>query len=121
MNAKVIGKIIDELHQEGKTILFSTHVLPQAEQICNRIVMIDQGTKVLDGTIESIRERNAKLIKISGSLAKHLPELDLVHANGGPNASTPEKQAAMTDVLIAALKAACLPQSIICQPPRNQD
>jgi ABC-2 type transport system ATP-binding protein len=57
VNAKVIGKIIDELHQEGRTILFSTHVLPQAEQICNRIVMIDQGIKVLDGTIESIREQ----------------------------------------------------------------
>ena len=56
-------------------------------------------------SIESIRERNEKLIKISGSLAKHLPELSSVHANGGPNASTPEKQAAMTDVLIAALKA----------------
>ena len=56
-------------------------------------------------SIESIRERNGKLIRISGSLAKHLPELDPVHANGGPNASTPEKQAAMTDVLIAALKA----------------
>ena len=56
-------------------------------------------------SIEAIRERNEKLIKVSGSLAKHLPELDPVHANGGPNASTPEKQAAMTDVLIAALKA----------------
>lgn len=56
-------------------------------------------------SIEAIRERNEKLIKISGSLAKHLPELGPVHANGGPNASTPEKQAAMTDVLIAALKA----------------
>jgi len=56
-------------------------------------------------SIEAIRERNEKLIKVSGSLAKHLPELSPVHANGGPNASTPEKQAAMTDVLIAALKA----------------
>ena len=56
-------------------------------------------------SIEAIRERNEKLIEISGSLAKHLPELSPVHANGGPNASTPEKQAAMTDVLIAALKA----------------
>ena len=56
-------------------------------------------------SIESIRERNKKLIKISGSLAGHLPELEPVHANGGANASTPEKQAAMTDVLIAALKA----------------
>ncbi len=56
-------------------------------------------------SIDAIRERNKKLIEISGSLAKHLPELAPVHANGGPNATTPEKQAAMTDVLIAALKA----------------
>ncbi len=56
-------------------------------------------------SINAIRERNQKLIKISGSLAKHLPHIAEVHANGGPNASTPEKQAAMTDVLIAALTA----------------
>jgi hypothetical protein len=56
-------------------------------------------------SIGAIRERNKKLIEISGSLAKHLPELDSVNANGGRNASTPEKQAAMTDVLIAALIA----------------
>ena len=56
-------------------------------------------------SINAIRERNKKLITLSGSLAKHLPELAPVHANGGANASTPEKQAAMTDVLISALKA----------------
>jgi hypothetical protein len=56
-------------------------------------------------SINAIRERNQKLIALSGSLAQHLPKLDPVHANGGENASTPEKQSAMTDVLIAALKA----------------
>jgi hypothetical protein len=56
-------------------------------------------------SIDAIRERNKKLISLAGSLAKHLPDLAPVHANGGANASTPEKQAAMTDVLIAALKA----------------
>lgn len=56
-------------------------------------------------SIEAIRQRNKELIKLSGTLADHLPELDPVHANGGPNATTPEKQAAMTSVLIAALKA----------------
>jgi hypothetical protein len=56
-------------------------------------------------SIESIRERNEKLIEISGSLAKFLPEIDPVHADGGPNASTPEKQAAMTKVMVSALKA----------------
>ncbi len=56
-------------------------------------------------SIEAIRQRNEALIKLSGTLAGFLPEIAPVHANGGPNASTPEKQAAMTDVLVAALKA----------------
>ena len=57
------------------------------------------------GSLEAIRDRNRKLIEISGSIARHLPEIDEVHANGGNNASTPEKQAAMTDVLVAAMVA----------------
>ena len=54
-------------------------------------------------SIESIRERNRKVGKMSGAIAKHLPEIDAVHADGGANASTPEKQAAFTEILIAAL------------------
>lgn len=56
-------------------------------------------------SIDVIRERNKKLIAMSGSLEKFVPKLAPVHANGGENATTPEKQAAMTDVLIAVLKA----------------
>lgn len=54
-------------------------------------------------SIESIRERNQKLSKMAGAIEKHIPQLGKVHANGGPTASYPEKQAAMTDILIAAL------------------
>ena len=57
------------------------------------------------GSIESIQQRNRKLIKISAQIAKHLPEISSVHDNGGRNASTPEKQSAMTDILIASLVA----------------
>jgi len=65
VNARVIGKIIDELHQQGRTILFSTHVLPQAERICDRIIMIDQGRKVLDGTVASIQTQfDPRVIRI---------------------------------------------------------
>ena len=65
VNARVIGRIIDELHKQGRTILFSTHVLPQAERICNRIVMIDQGRKVLDGSVESIqRQFDPRVIRV---------------------------------------------------------
>ena len=55
------------------------------------------------GSIEAIRARNEKLVAMADTLKKHVPVLAPVHADGGPNASTPEKQAAMTDVLVAAL------------------
>ena len=54
-------------------------------------------------SLESIQVRNKKLSTMSEALASHLPDLDRVHAEGGPNASTPQKQQAMTDVLISAL------------------
>ena len=54
-------------------------------------------------SIESIRERNKQVEKMASSIAKHLPEIDKTHAGGGPNASTPEKQQAFTEILTAAL------------------
>jgi len=54
-------------------------------------------------SIESIRERNKKVEKMSASIKKHLPTIGTIHADGGTNASTPEKQQAMTDILVAAL------------------
>ena len=54
-------------------------------------------------SIESIQARNREVEKMSGSIAEHMPEIDAVHLQGGNNATTPEKQKAMTDILIAAL------------------
>ncbi len=54
-------------------------------------------------SIDAIRARNTKLGKMSDSIAKHLPTIDPIHANGGSKANTPEKQKAMTDVLASAL------------------
>ena len=54
-------------------------------------------------SIQNVSQRNKKLIAMSGGIAKHLPKLAKIHANGGAEASTPEKQEAMTDVLLAAM------------------
>ena len=65
VNAQIIGGIIDELHASGKTILFSTHVLQQAEEICDRIVMIDKGKKVIDDQIETVRSTfNPNIVQV---------------------------------------------------------
>ena len=57
VNAMLLNQIITELHQEGRTILFSTHVLHQAERMCDRIILIDNGEKLLDDTLENIRRQ----------------------------------------------------------------
>jgi hypothetical protein len=54
-------------------------------------------------SVEAIQARNLKLSNMAASIAKHIPQLDKVHANGGATATTPEKQEAMTEVLIATL------------------
>ncbi|MEC7449407.1 MAG: DUF1552 domain-containing protein [Planctomycetota bacterium] len=54
-------------------------------------------------SIKAIRHRNQQVENLSDTIAQHLPELAPVHANGGPNATTPEKQSAFTEILVAAL------------------
>jgi ABC-2 type transport system ATP-binding protein len=41
-------------HRRGATVLFSTHVMPQAEEICDHVVMIHRGQKVLDDPVSAI-------------------------------------------------------------------
>ncbi len=57
VNSMLLQRLIHDLNESGKTIIFSTHVLFQAEQICSRIFLINRGRKVLDDTLENIRER----------------------------------------------------------------
>jgi len=57
ISMRLLRDCILEEHQRGATILFSTHVMPQAEEICNHVVMIHRGKKVLDQSLENIRRR----------------------------------------------------------------
>ena len=55
VNARLMRGLIEDMHKQGKTIIFSTHVLHSAEQLCTRIFMINKGRKILDGSIDEIR------------------------------------------------------------------
>ena len=48
VSTRLLRDLILEEHRRGATILFSTHVMPQAEEICQHVVMIHRGRKVLD-------------------------------------------------------------------------
>ena len=56
VNLEVLRAAILQLRAEGTTIIFSTHDMGMAEQMCDRLLMIFRGKKVLDGTLEGIQE-----------------------------------------------------------------
>ena len=57
INMRLLQELIDEQRRRGATILFSTHVMYQAEKLCDRIIMINDGEKVLDDTLDDIRRK----------------------------------------------------------------
>ena len=58
VNATLLADVIQELHAKGRTIIFSTHILHQAERLCDRVFLINQGLKLLDDPIEDLRNRH---------------------------------------------------------------
>ena len=56
VNMDVIRSAVLDLRRQGATVILSTHDMSIAEKMCDFIFMIHQGTKVLDGTLNSIQE-----------------------------------------------------------------
>ncbi len=59
VNVELLKEIMQELRAAGKTILLSAHQMNLVEELCNRIVLIHQGTGVLYGEVDEIKRRYA--------------------------------------------------------------
>ena len=57
LNANLIKDEIYGLAQRGATIIFSTHRMEQVEQICDNIVLVSLGKKILDGTVADVKQQ----------------------------------------------------------------
>jgi ABC-2 type transport system ATP-binding protein len=57
VSVRLLKGVISDERRRGATILFSTHVMAQAEELCDRVVMIHKGSKVLDEPMSSLRRR----------------------------------------------------------------
>ncbi len=57
MSVRLLKDVIAEEQQRGATIIFSTHVMAHAEELCQQIVMIHKGRKVLDEPISGLRRQ----------------------------------------------------------------
>jgi ABC-2 type transport system ATP-binding protein len=55
INAQALKDTVVELKREGRTVIFSTHLMDSAERLCDAVCIIARGEKVLDGPIEEVR------------------------------------------------------------------
>jgi ABC-2 type transport system ATP-binding protein len=75
INVGLLKEIVHELKQENKTIIFSTHLMEQAEQLCDEICLIDHGKKVLGGSVREIkRSFGWRFVGIDGLNFEHTLE-----------------------------------------------
>ncbi len=51
---KELKDVIVEVHREGKTVFFSSHIVPDIEEICDRVIFLKEGKLVYDGTVDKL-------------------------------------------------------------------
>ena len=79
INTQLVKDLMRELRKQGTTILMSTHQMHQVEELCDRILIIDEGRNVLYGELDRIRRDHsghAVLVRVVGDL----PEMAGVEA-----------------------------------------
>src|SRR5689334_12080022 len=57
VNSNLIKDEIYKLAQRGSTIIFSTHRMEQVEEICDHIILVNKGQKILDGSVKGVKHQ----------------------------------------------------------------
>jgi ABC-2 type transport system ATP-binding protein len=65
LNTRLVKEMIAGLKRAGKLVVLSTHQMDQVEELCDRIVMIDRGKRVLYGTVREIKKRYAPELRLA--------------------------------------------------------
>ena len=71
INTQLVKELMRELREGGATILMSTHQMHQVEELCDRILLIDDGRDLLYGNLDEIQRRfsgHAVLVRVAGDL-----------------------------------------------------
>ena len=87
INAKLIEDEIYNLKKQGKTIIFSTHRMEQVEEICDEIVLVNKGHKILSGAVAELKQQfkeNKYSVRYDGKLSEGFhTQFDVVSADAG--------------------------------------
>ena len=65
LNMQLIKEIIREQQQRGAAIIFSTHIMPDVEELCERVLLISDGTVLLYGRLDELkRSRGSRSVRV---------------------------------------------------------
>jgi ABC-2 type transport system ATP-binding protein len=68
LNMDLLKNTMLDLRRDGATVIFSTHQMDHAQRLCDRVVLINRGQKLLDGAMDEIRSRfAAPVVELEGS------------------------------------------------------
>lgn len=85
LNLQLVKDVMLELRDQGVTIIMSTHQMQQVEELCDRILLINDGENVLYGELDEIRRRfsgHAVLVRAEGELPELRGVKDVISHNG---------------------------------------
>jgi ABC-2 type transport system ATP-binding protein len=85
VNTELMKKMFSELRNQGKALVLSTHQMNQVEELCDRILMINNGRSVLYGDLQEIKARyksNSMILEYEGEM-KQVPGIAEMHLNKG--------------------------------------
>jgi ABC-2 type transport system ATP-binding protein len=60
INSQALKDTVVDLKKRGKTVIFSTHLMDNAERLCDSVCIIARGEKVLDGSVTSVKEEHGQ-------------------------------------------------------------
>jgi ABC-2 type transport system ATP-binding protein len=64
VNQQVLEGLIADLHNQGRTLIFSTHVMQHAERLCDRLLLIARGRKVFEGSLMEARALMSRTVRV---------------------------------------------------------
>ena len=76
-----IRELLKELHRMGKTIIISSHILPELAELCNTVGIIEQGELIFSGPIAEILHRPRLGMRLCVGVAGQSDRADLVLRN----------------------------------------
>jgi ABC-2 type transport system ATP-binding protein len=80
INAQALKDAVVELRARGKTVIFSTHVMENAERMCDAVCIIARGEKVLDGPVAAVKKAHGSA-SVAVSLRDARPEYTAVFSD----------------------------------------